>query len=108
MFVNRINHAVVTCATSGANTLVAAPTDGSHIVIDQIHLIPAGAVTATLKSGATGITGAMTLSANQQLSFENILADEGGVLTCAADTALTLTLGGAVQVSGFVNYRLVN
>jgi len=108
MFVNKTQRAVVSFSSAGDNIVIAAPTDGGSIVIDHLNLVPNSAVTMTIKSGSTAITGAYSLTANQGYTIENIMHDEEGVLKCTADEAFTISLGGAVQCSGFVNYRIIN
>jgi hypothetical protein len=101
--------AVVSFSTSGANEIIAAPTgDNEYIVIDHLNLIPNSAVTMTIKSGTTALSGAYSLTANQGYTVENMDGDEDGILKCAINEAFNITLGGAVQCSGFIKYRIRN
>ena len=105
--------APISCSASGDNTIISAPDSGQYIAIDFIAIIPNSAVTATFKSGSTATTGAMSLSANQGLVFDNAAKIQEGILkkptlgTVGNAEAVILNLGGAVQVSGIVSYRIV-
>lgn len=96
-----INH-----AASGDNELIAAPTDG-YIAIDHINILPTTAVTVVFKSGSTSLTGPYPLDAKQPITLENALQKEEGVLTCARNTAFNMNLSGAIQVGGYLQYRVV-
>jgi len=98
--------AVISAASSGANTLIAAPGAGKKIFIDFISFFPTSAVTTTFKSGSTAISGAYPLDAKQAITFENTPQLSHGVMECADNEAFVVTLGGAVQVDGFIRYRI--
>ena len=99
--------AVISCASIGANTLIEAPSAG-RIVIDHIHAIPEAATTMTLTSGSTALTGVENYDPQQAFTFENPDEWRDGVFTCGFKEALVLTLGSAVQVSGYVKYRILD
>lgn len=96
---------VVSCASSGDNTLLAAVT-GHKIRVLSYTLVAAGAVTVAFESAASGtaLTGDMSLITGVPLvvSFER----EGHFQTAVSEL-LNLELGGAVQVSGHITYCLV-
>lgn len=94
-------------ASSGANTLIAAPTTG-YIVIDFITLLPTTGVTVTLKHGSTAFTGPLPLDTKQPFTFENAIHSDQGILTCLPGEAFVITLGSAVQCGGFIRYRIIN
>ncbi|MBT9168341.1 MAG: hypothetical protein DDT19_01686 [Syntrophomonadaceae bacterium] len=96
-----INH-----AASGNNELIPAPTDG-YIAIDHINLLPTVAVTVTLRSGETALTGPYPLDVRQPITIENASHKEEGIFTCARNTAFNMTLSAAVQVGGYIQYRVV-
>lgn len=100
--------AVINTASSGDNTLIAAPGAGKRLYIDFISIFPTSAVSVTLKSGSTSITGPYPLDGKQAVTFENTCELEHGILECANNEALVMNLGGAVQVGGFVRYRIMN
>lgn len=87
--------------TSGANELVAA-TAGKSAHVRGLVLVSANTVTVTIKSGATALSGAMTLTAGEALVLP--IHDRRAWFATAAGEALVLTLGGAVQVSGALIY----
>jgi hypothetical protein len=98
-------NAVVNAAASGDNTIIAAPGAGKQIEVRGYHIAAAGAVTATWKSGSTALTGAMTMATGTP---HDAYSWADPVFLLAANEALVLTLGGAVQVSGHVTYVIRN
>jgi len=104
----RIN-AIINISASGDNTIIAAPSGTSeYIVIDHINLVPNSAVSVLLKSGSTSLSGTYALTSNQGFVLENSYQDEAGLITCTVNEAFVINLSGAVQVSGFVKYRIIN
>lgn len=96
--------ASINAASSGANTLVAA-VSGQRVVVTGFLFVVASAVTVVFKSGSTALTGTM--------SFDPATGNPGaaqsfqqGLMQTAAGEALVMTLGGAVQVSGYLVYEL--
>lgn len=96
----------INISASGDNTIIAAPSEG-FIAIDHINFIPTSAVTVQLKDGSTAYGGAYPLDTKQAFTLENAMQSERGVITCSPASAFKINLGGAVQVSGFVRYRVV-
>lgn len=94
--------AIISGASSGNNTLVAAVT-GKKIRVLSYALVAAGAVTVRFESGADGtaLSGVMSLAANGGLACA---FNEGGWFETAAGVLLNMELGGAVQVSGHLTY----
>ena len=98
--------ALISAAGSGANTVLAAVADRRSRVVG-IHMVSAGAVTAVFNSaaGGTPLTGVMSMitgvpftAYNPNGLFENDVVNE----------LLDLELGGAVQVSGWLKYFLID
>jgi len=100
--------AVINTATSGDNSIIAAPGSGKRLYIDFVTLLPTTAVSVTFYSGAAGtaLSGPLPLDAKQAMTVENASQVEHGVLECADNTAFVINLGAAVQVGGFVRYRI--
>lgn len=98
---------VIDTSTNGANTIIAAPSTG-YIVIDFITVLPTAAVSVTLKSGSTALTGPLPLNDKQPFTFENTIHSDQGILTCLPGDAFVITLGSGVQIGGFVRYRIIN
>ena len=98
-------YAVISGATSGNNTLVAAVARHKIRVISYT-LVAAGAVAVRFESaaGGTALTGVMTLATGTPLV--NGTAREGHFETVAGEL-LNMELGGAVQVSGHLVYVLI-
>lgn len=95
----------ISCATSGNNTLVSAVT-GYKIRVHNIVAVATSAVTMKFQSGAAGtdLTGAMPFGDNGGFAPG---FDPYGHFETAASTLLNLSLGGAIQVSGYLVYSLV-
>lgn len=100
-----VQYASVSVAGSGDNTLVSA-TSGKKIRVLGGCLVAAAAVTAQFQSGAANanLTGAMSLITGTPLMLPP--SQYGHFQTNAGD-GLHLSLGGAVQVSGWIAYVLV-
>lgn len=99
----------ISISSSGENEIIAAPTGTSeYIVIDHINLIPNSAVAIYLVDGASLLSGLYSMTANQGFVLENSYNDEDGLITCGVNKAFIISLSGAVQVSGFVKYRVRN
>lgn len=95
---------VVSTATSGANTAIAAPAiTTAWIRVYEYILNAAGSVTAKFGDGTNDITGAMTLGTGVN-AFE---ANPDGLFDVPVNTALVLTLSDSVQVSGHIKYSMM-
>lgn len=97
---------VISAASSGDNTLLAAQGSGNKIRILQLVLIAAGTVNVRLESAASGtaMSGVMSLVANTGfvLPFSPI-----GWGDTAGNALLNLELSQAIQVSGILTYAVV-
>lgn len=95
---DKFSEAVIDCASSGDNTIIAAVA-GQTIRVYRMFAIAASTVTVTVKDGAsTALTGAMTLGSCV------LDEDDSPWFTLTRGNALILGLGDAVQVSGRVYY----
>lgn len=101
-----LKKADVNISSSGDNTIISAPSTG-YIAIDHINLFPTSAVTIQLKDGATNYGGSYPLDAKQPATIDNVMGSEKGVITLTPATSFVINLSGAVQVSGFIRYRIV-
>jgi hypothetical protein len=101
-----LRNAIINVSASGDTILVAAPTEG-YIAVDHINFLPTAAVSVKFKSGSTDITGTYPLDTKQAYTIENAMQNEHGVMTCKPQEAFVINLGGAVQVGGFLRYRVV-
>ncbi len=106
IYFERLATATIDVNSSGANTLIAAPTNG-YIAIDHINILPTTAVTVTFKSNTTALTGPYPLDTKQALTLENAYHNTDGVITCKPGEAFVMTLGSGVQVGGMIRYRIV-
>jgi hypothetical protein len=91
-----------------ATVIDAHANTGRRIKITGFHLVSAADVTVKFVSGSTDLTGAMTLikGVPHSMAPSNSL-DTPEVLLCAYGEAFKLTLGSAVQVSGWIIYEYV-
>ena len=105
-YFDRLRTATISISSSGDNEIIAAPANG-YIAIDHINLIPTTAVSVTFKRGSTAVSGAYPLDAKQAITLENAFHNTDGVITCLPADAFNINLGSAVQVGGFVRYRIV-
>ena len=97
--------AVVSGATGGNNTLVAA-VSGKKIKVLELMLVVAGAVNIQLESGVGGayITGLMTTNAAADQIYMPMSRPGYHHIETAQGTLLNMELSGAVQVSGWIVY----
>ena len=104
--------AIINTNTSGDNIIITAPTAataaGAYLAIDHINLIPTAAVTLTFYSGSEVGSGPYPLDGKQTISLDNATQSQYGVFQCGANEDFVINLGGAVQIGGFVNYRICN
>lgn len=98
-----VKYAVINAAGAGNNTLVAAVT-GKKIRVLAFAMVSGGIVTATFQTaaGGTALTGAIPMAANTQVTAPY---SPDGHFETAASALLNLSLGGAVQVSGWLVYQ---
>jgi hypothetical protein len=97
------NRKKIDVATAADHELVAAVA-GLRMRVLSLTLTAANTVTITWKSGATQLSGAMTLVAGVPLTLPY---NPVGWLESAAGESLVLALGGGVQVSGVLTYEKV-
>ena len=100
----KIKRAVINCATSGDNTIVAA-VSGKQIKVIGLTIVPAAAVTARFESGAggTALTGEMQLAAKDIFSLPPTNVGMHYFET-APGALLNLELSGATATDGFILY----
>ena len=109
MFVidEKLQSLALSISTNGDNSVIAAPGEGQYLAIDFISFFPTTAVTVTMYSGTTALSGAMPLDAKQTITWENSSRNQDGVITCADNSAFIINLGGAIAVNGLIRYRIV-
>lgn len=96
-----LKSAVINCASSGDNTLVAAVANKKIRVLAAL-IISDGTVDTRFESGASGtaLTGQMPLS----LEKGYFISNPWGLFEAASNTLLNLELSAAINVHGFVTY----
>lgn len=98
-------HAAISYATGTTPQELVPAIAGRRVRVLGLALVAAGAVTVTLKSAATSITGAMSLVTGVPLAAPPTSSmDVTPHLRTATGEALNLVLGGSVQVSGWIVY----
>lgn len=97
-----VKYAVLSAASNGNNTVVAAVT-GKKIRVISLWVVSAGTVTTTWQSGAggTGLTGAASLVVNTGYVLNH---NKDGWFETAAGSLLNLSLSAGIQVSGSLSY----
>lgn len=94
-------------SASGDNTIIAQPAAG-RIAIDFLQVFPEGATTIQLKDGATDYGGQYALDAKQPFVNENTSGLYDGIISLSLLSAFVINSTNAVQVSGFVRYRILD
>ena len=107
-YIETLEKADINISTSGDNTIIAAPGAGKYLAIDFIQYMPTAACAIQLKDGATNWGGPLPLDGKQAVTIENSFKNEHGVITLSDNSAFVMSLGSAVQVGGFVRYRIIN
>lgn len=107
-YLETLEKADINIASAGDNTVIAAPGDGKYLVIDHINFIASSTVTVQFKDGTTAYGGSYSLVQGQSVVLENSMQNEHGVITMSNNAAFVMNLSGAVQVSGFIRYRIIN
>lgn len=101
--------ASVSRTTETLAAIVAAPGAGKRLAIDYIHISAIGGANKVTLSGDGGTTNAKTqLAANQLMQIFNSIQNPFGILLCGDNQALSMALGVAAEVSGYILYRIIN
>lgn len=126
-FEERLLKADINISTSGDNIVITPgvgempsswDNSATYIAIDVINLIPNASLIMQLKDGATtdanlatfpqtNYGGPYSLVQNQGFVLENTMKNEHGIITLKPNHSFVINLNGAVQVSGFIRYRLL-
>jgi len=99
--VGNLIEAIVSAATSGDRTIIAASA-GKTVRIYKCFIVSAASVALTFKDGATAMTGAVSLIAGNPLIMPY---DDFPWFSCSTGNAFVIGLSGAVQISGRIYYR---
>lgn len=102
---------IINTAVAGDITLIPAPPTGSYIAVDFVQVIPTLSTTIQFFSGPSvsnvPLTGPYPLSQQQVVTDENVFQHQKGVMTCGNAATFVLNNSAAVQLGGFVRYRIV-
>lgn len=107
-YIETLEKADISVATSGDQTIIAAPGAGKYIAIDFLAIINTTAQTLQLKDGTTAYGGPLPLGTLGALVLENSMRNEHGVITLSDNSAFVINLGASSQVGGLVRYRIIN
>ena len=107
MLVDDLKSVAIDISSSGDNTIIAAQGVGTYLAIDHINFIVTTAVGVKFITGSTDISGIYPFDTKQAIALDNTMSAEKGIVTCGSNEAFIINLDGAVQVSGFVRYRIV-
>ncbi len=108
MITEKEKNVAISIAASGSNAIIAAPGNGKYLAIDHINLLATSAVNITFYTGSTALSGTYAFDTKQAMALDNSWNCQDGVITCGNNEAFNITLGGSVQVSGFIRYRIIN
>ena len=88
-------------AAAAGDTVAVAGAAGQVIRVYRLFLVAAAATSITFKDGATALTGAMSLAANEAMILD---FDGEPWFTCSNAANFVVNSANAVQVSGRVYY----
>lgn len=91
---------------TGDNTIITAVA-GRRICIDHVNLLVSSATNIQLKDGATNYGGAYQLASKGAIALDNVMKNQWGIITLSTNSDFVINSDTAVQVSGFVRFRLV-
>ena len=98
----------ISTASSGDNTIVTGVA-GKRIAIDFLVVRSESATTTIqMKDGTTNYGGSHALDRHEAFVLENTMLNHDGVITLTAGNSFVLNNSAAVQVSGFVRYRMLD
>jgi len=106
-FTKGISHTAIAPASSGVNSLVAAPGANKRLCIVGYRLSASAAVEAQFYSGTT----ATTLSGTFYMDALDVIGEPTGpypVFDLPANKAFGVDLNGATVCGGYVKYRTIS
>lgn len=106
---DRLYKSDISFSGTGDNTIISAPGAGKRIAIDHVNfLLGNTASDIQLKDGSTNYGGAYPMGARGSMALDNVMKNYDGLITLSANAAFVINSGTAVQVSGFVRYRILD
>ena len=112
MLTEDLKTAVIDISSSGDNEIIEEQGAGSYIAIDHINFIVTTAVgvkfVSSGQSGDTDLSGVYPFDTKQAMALDNAMNAEKGVIICKENESFLINLDDAVQVSGFIRYRIIN
>jgi len=88
-------------AAASGDTAAVAAASAKVTRVYRLFIVVGGATNITFKDGATALTGAIPLAANQSITLD---FDGEPWFTCSNNSAFNINSSNAVQVSGRVYY----
>lgn len=108
MWSDKLYKADINFSGSGDNTVVTGQS-GKRIAIDFLAArAENGQTVLQMKDGSTAYGGPHTLFTHEAMVFDNVMRNHDGIITLSAGQNFVINNGSAVQVSGFVRYRLLD
>lgn len=98
--VSQLTEASIDFVSTGDNTLVAG-VGGQSVKVYKLFFVASAATTVIFKSGATALTGAITLAAGGSVVLD---FDAEPWFTTGTAAAFVLNQSGTAQISGRVYY----
>lgn len=98
---SELAEAKIDFSTTGDNTIVAAVA-AQTIRLHKIFFVVSADTNITIKDGASGLTGVITMKAGGSFVLD---MDGDPWFTCSTNTALVINQSGTAQISGRVYYR---
>lgn len=99
---NNVIHTALSFNTNGVNAIVGAPGAGHRIRVVELVFVVTSAVSVTLRSAATDLSGAMPFAANSGpvWSLSNMLAP----IDMADNEAFNIFLSSGVLCAGWMKH----
>lgn len=107
MWSDRQYKADINQSASGDTTVIEA-VSGKRIAIDHINLLVGGATNIQFKQNATNYGGAYPFSSGGGTVLDNNTRHYEGLITTDTGEPFVISSSNAVQVSGFIKYRLID
>jgi hypothetical protein len=95
-------HASINTAANGTTTIIAAIAANKRIRLTSLIFVASTAVSITLRSAATDLTGAMAFAANSGINWSCGPAFD--TLDMASNEGFVIFTSAAVQVSGWAKF----
>lgn len=107
MWSDKLYKADINQSASGDTTVITGVA-GKRIAVDFLIFRVEGTTTTQLKDGSTAYGGPHSWANAEGMTIENTIRNHDGVITLSAGQSLVLNSSAAVQISGWVRYRMLD